>query len=129
QPGLRDWRVTMPPAVRNGLIVAAVAALTLGGMAMWTWRHEMLQEAARLASQRAQADAERAKRARLLASPPWKVAAAPAQLIEACHSAWRAQPLAQDGWRLAVWQCTQSGASLDLTMNWSRAGGSPVDAP
>ncbi|HGO6128857.1 TPA: type 4b pilus protein PilO2 [Burkholderia cepacia] len=129
QPGLRDWRAKISPVVRNGLIAAAVGAVAVGGVAVWTWRQDLKQEAALLASQRAQIEAEHAKRARLLASPPWKLAAAPAQLIDACHHAWLAQPLAQDGWKLAVWQCRQAGANLNMTMNWVRAGGSPVDAP
>ncbi|WP_321883832.1 type 4b pilus protein PilO2 [Burkholderia cepacia] len=129
QPGLRDWRAKISPVVRNGLIAAAVGAVAIGGVAVWTWRQDLMQEAALLASQRAQIEAEHAKRARLLASPPWKLAAAPAQLIDACHHALLAQPLAQDGWKLAVWQCRQAGANLNLTMNWVRAGGSPVDAP
>ncbi len=129
QPGLRDWRAKISPVVRNGLIAAAVGAIAIVGVAVWTWRQDLMQEAALVASQRAQIEAEHAKRARLLASPPWKLAAAPAQLIDACHHAWLAQPLAQDGWKLAVWQCRQAGANLNMTMNWVRAGGSPVDAP
>ncbi|HFT8010336.1 TPA: type 4b pilus protein PilO2 [Burkholderia cenocepacia] len=129
QPGLRDWRAKISPVVRNGLIAAGVGVVAIGAVAVWTWRQDLMQEAALLASQRAQIQAEHAKRARLLASPPWKLAAAPAQLIDACHRAWLAQPLAQDGWKLEVWQCRQAGANLNLTMNWVRAGGSPVDAP
>jgi hypothetical protein len=129
QPGLRDWRAKISPVVRNGLIAAAVSAAVIGGVAVWTWRQDLMQEAALRASKRAQIEAEHARRARLLASPPWKLAAAPAQLIDACHHAWLTQPLAQDGWKLAVWQCRQAGANLNLTMNWVRAGGSPVDAP
>lgn len=129
QPGLRDWRARISPLVRNGLIAAAVCVVVIGGVAVWTWRQALMQEAALLASQRAQIAAEHAKRARLLASPPWKLAAAPGQLIDACHQSWLAQPLAQDGWKLAVWQCKQAGANLSLTMNWVRAGGSPVEAP
>lgn len=129
QPGLRDWRARISPLVRNGLIAASVCVVVVGGVAVWTWRQALMQEAALLASQRAQIAAEHAKRARLLASPPWKLAAAPAQLIDACHQSWLAQPLAQDGWKLAIWQCKQAGENLSLTMNWVRAGGSPVDAP
>ncbi|AJW93640.1 pilin accessory family protein (plasmid) [Burkholderia gladioli] len=129
QPGLRDWRAKISPVVRNGLIAAAAGAVVIAGVTAWTWRQNLKQEAAVVAAQRAQLEAAHAKRARLLASPPWKVAAAPAQLIDACHQVWLAQPLAQDGWKLAVWQCRQVGENLALTMNWVSAGGSPMDAP
>ena len=123
--GLRDLQASVPQIVWVLSAVLAIAVVGVGG-ALWL-AHQ--QEEQRLAELQRQADARRAKREADAAIPPWTKLPAPSALLSACASAWHAQALARDGWTIANWRCEQQGEMLALTVSWTRAGGTALDAP
>lgn len=123
--GLRDLQVAVPQVVWAAS--AAVAATVVGvAVALWLARQQEVQRQAEL--QRTAA-ARRAQREAEAAIPPWTKLPAPSALLTACASAWHDQELARRGWTIAAWRCEQQGETLALTVNWTRAGGTALDAP
>ncbi|HHY6930457.1 TPA: type 4b pilus protein PilO2 [Burkholderia ambifaria] len=123
--GLRDLQAAVPQVV--WAVSAAVAATAVGVTAALWLAHE--HEAQRLAELQRKADARRAQREADAAIPPWTKLPAPSALLSACASAWHDQELARHGWTIAAWRCEPQGETLSLTVNWTRAGGSALDAP
>ncbi|OXJ06697.1 type 4b pilus protein PilO2 [Burkholderia sp. HI2500] len=123
--GLRDLQASVPRVVWAGAIVVGVSVGTAAGVVLWAQQ----QEAKILAEQQRLADARRAQREAEAAIPPWTKLPAPSALLSACSQAWHDQRLARKGWTLASWRCEQQGALLALTMNWTRQGGTALDAP
>ncbi|QRR11785.1 hypothetical protein FPJ27_36885 (plasmid) [Burkholderia sp. MS455] len=123
--GLRDLQAAVPQVV--WAVSAAVAATVVGvAVALW-FAHQ--QEQQRLAELQRKADARRAQREAEAAILPWTKLPAPSALLSACASAWHDQKLARRGWTIAAWRCEQQGETLALTVNWTRAGGTALDAP
>ena len=121
----RPWMV---PAVGGSAVVLAAAA----GVVLWH-RHEQavaLQRQDMLARQQALRAAMTAKAPKPVVILPWTQLASAADFLQTCGQAFDATPLAQDGWVLSAWDCSQEpGGQVTSDLTWTRMGGTDLRTP
>lgn len=129
EQGLRDLQATVPAAFWISAGVIGFAALATTGGFVWVHQREEKQLADLQAQQQMLAAAHRAQREAEAAIPPWTKLPAPSALFAGCAGAWHDQQQVRKGWMLSDWSCSQQGASMALSVNWTRTGGTALDAP